>query len=249
MQCRVPRREFLLGIGAIAAATAVPSFPAARLRAAELLYPPMDLSYFDTPIPAGPSEIHFGYASITWDGNDRQAIEDIASLGFHGIQLRANVLKEFGSAYERQDRAHAELGEIERARPRRRGRIHPDAGKRNPASAGRGTGRATSRGGAELRQFCSGSERERRTQRWRQSANSVFEGTGGCAHIQSQRARTPITGKHLDFLENTESAPESAPRSPRWRALERVGGSFHESAPQPNSGLREFCGPHCALWL
>lgn len=37
-----------------------------------------------------------GYASITWSGNDVQAIKDIASLGFKGIQLRANVLQEFG---------------------------------------------------------------------------------------------------------------------------------------------------------
>jgi len=35
--------------------------------------------------------------------NDRQAIEDIASLGFHGIQLRANVIKEFGSPTELRD--------------------------------------------------------------------------------------------------------------------------------------------------
>ncbi len=103
MQCRMPRREFLWGIGAIAAATAVPSFPGASLRGSERLYPPMDLSYFDTPISPGPGEIHFGYASITWNGNDRQAIEDIAALGFPGIQLRSNVLKEFASATELRD--------------------------------------------------------------------------------------------------------------------------------------------------
>lgn len=42
------------------------------------------------------SAIKLGYASITWDGNDRQAIEDIAACGFRGIQLRSNVLPEFG---------------------------------------------------------------------------------------------------------------------------------------------------------
>ncbi|HEV2963323.1 MAG TPA: sugar phosphate isomerase/epimerase [Candidatus Angelobacter sp.] len=62
------------------------------------LYPPMDLSYFDTPIGAAPSEIHLGYAAITWNGNDRQAIDDISDLGFHGIQLRANAIKEFSVA-------------------------------------------------------------------------------------------------------------------------------------------------------
>src|SRR5216684_9031227 len=63
----------------------------------------MDLSYFYTPITPAPAAILIGYASITWCGNDRQAIEDIASLGFHGIQLRANVIKEFGSASEFRD--------------------------------------------------------------------------------------------------------------------------------------------------
>ncbi|PYU14013.1 MAG: xylose isomerase, partial [Acidobacteria bacterium] len=58
------------------------------------------MSYFDTPITPAPGEIHLGYASITWNGDDRQAIEDIAALGFPGIQLRSNVLKEFASAAE-----------------------------------------------------------------------------------------------------------------------------------------------------
>src|ERR1700741_72865 len=58
----------------------------------------MDLSYFDTPITPAAADVHVGYASITWGGNDRQAIEDIAALGFHGIQLRANVVKEFDSS-------------------------------------------------------------------------------------------------------------------------------------------------------
>jgi inosose dehydratase len=43
---------------------------------------------------AGP--IRFGYASITWEGNDVQAIKDISELGFPGIQLRSNILKEYG---------------------------------------------------------------------------------------------------------------------------------------------------------
>jgi inosose dehydratase len=102
MQNRVLRREFLMGMGA-AAATAVSSIPTATLWAAEPLYPPMDLSYFDTPISPAPAEIRIGYASITWGGNDRQAIEDIASLGSHGIQLRANVIKDFASAAEMRD--------------------------------------------------------------------------------------------------------------------------------------------------
>jgi inosose dehydratase len=41
------------------------------------------------------ADIHFGYASITWNGNDRQAIEDISAVGFRSIQLRANAIAEF----------------------------------------------------------------------------------------------------------------------------------------------------------
>ncbi|HEX6465869.1 MAG TPA: sugar phosphate isomerase/epimerase [Terriglobales bacterium] len=66
----------------------------------------MDLSYFNTPISAGPTAIHVGYASITWGGDDRQAIEDIAMLGFHGIQLRANVMKEYASPAELREALH-----------------------------------------------------------------------------------------------------------------------------------------------
>lgn len=41
------------------------------------------------------AKLQIGYASITWGGNDVQAMEDIAALGYPGIQLRANTLKEF----------------------------------------------------------------------------------------------------------------------------------------------------------
>ena len=45
--------------------------------------------------------IRWGYASITWNGNDAQAIDDIASLGFAGVQLRANVLQQFSAPHLR----------------------------------------------------------------------------------------------------------------------------------------------------
>jgi inosose dehydratase len=93
MKPRLRRREFL---GGMAALTAASCLPRQTLSARELLYPPVDLSYFDTPIPPGPSEIHFGCAAITWGGNDRQAIDDVASLGFRGIQIRSNAMEEFG---------------------------------------------------------------------------------------------------------------------------------------------------------
>lgn len=95
MQSRLQRRDFLAGIGAVAI---VSGLPFRSSRAGELLYPPMDLSYFDVPISPAPAEIHLGYAAITWGGNDRQAIADVAALGFPGIQLRSNCIEEFGSA-------------------------------------------------------------------------------------------------------------------------------------------------------
>jgi inosose dehydratase len=94
MDVRKPRREFLAGIGAMTAAAA---FPADWLSARERLYPPADLSYFDAPISPAAFELHVGYAAITWGGNDRQAIEDISSVGFPGIQIRSNSVQEFGS--------------------------------------------------------------------------------------------------------------------------------------------------------
>ncbi len=100
MTHRIPRREFLGTMTALAAASA---FPTSTLLARDLLYPPMDLSHFDTPLTPAPSEIHFGYASITWGGKDRQAIEDIAAVGFRGIQLRSNSIAEFGSPAAMRD--------------------------------------------------------------------------------------------------------------------------------------------------
>ena len=85
------RRDFL---GGLVAAGAVAALPKPAFAAFQPLYPPMDLSYFDTPISAAPAHIKIGYAAITWGGNDRQAIEDIAALGYPGIQLRSNVVKE-----------------------------------------------------------------------------------------------------------------------------------------------------------
>lgn len=40
--------------------------------------------------------VRFGYAAITWGGNDTQAIDDIAALGYSGIQLRDSAVKRWG---------------------------------------------------------------------------------------------------------------------------------------------------------
>jgi inosose dehydratase len=45
---------------------------------------------------AAPGDIRFGYAAITWEGRDKDAITDVAAVGFPGIQLRTSVLPEFG---------------------------------------------------------------------------------------------------------------------------------------------------------
>ena len=111
------RRQFLSGATVAATTAFVGGLSANALssifgetRAAELLapqqgagaatgplYPPTDLSYFDKRIAPPSGAIRFGYASITWGGNDRQAIEDVSALGFPGIQLRANAVTDFGA--------------------------------------------------------------------------------------------------------------------------------------------------------
>lgn len=67
------RREFLVALGTVAAASALP------------------VNY----LAKGAGNINFGYAAITWNGNDVQAIKDVAAVGFKGIQLRTTVLPEF----------------------------------------------------------------------------------------------------------------------------------------------------------
>ena len=46
--------------------------------------------------PVSAARIRFGYAAITWGGNDRQAIDDIAALGFRGVQLRQSAVATWG---------------------------------------------------------------------------------------------------------------------------------------------------------
>ncbi|MGV3505311.1 MAG: sugar phosphate isomerase/epimerase family protein [Adhaeribacter sp.] len=69
-----------------------------RLGLAALTLPA--LSWAGEAAAKGVPGLKLGYSAITWGGNDVQAIKDIADLGFKGIQLRANVLKEYGSKPE-----------------------------------------------------------------------------------------------------------------------------------------------------
>jgi inosose dehydratase len=81
------RREFTFGVGAVAA-----SAFAAR-------------SWAKAKSP----DISIGYAAITWgEKGARQAITEIAQVGYPGIQLRSNILKEFPSP----DALKAELAKV-----------------------------------------------------------------------------------------------------------------------------------------
>ena len=55
--------------------------------------------------PQAEHGMKIGYAAITWGGDDPKAIEDVASVGFKGIQLRA-------SAYDRWGATPAELKQL-----------------------------------------------------------------------------------------------------------------------------------------
>lgn len=88
------RRQFLYAAGSVAAASAVPQ-TAHALPSSALFNLPGNLPSFSDKQAYGPSRIHIGYAAITWGDNLTQAISDISSLGYKGIQLRANAVKLF----------------------------------------------------------------------------------------------------------------------------------------------------------
>src|SRR5438552_4174480 len=81
MSFELSRRRFVISIGSLAAASVLPERLAGALEA---------------PLSPAASEINFGYAAITWGGNDVQAIKDVGEVGFRGIQLRSPILKDFG---------------------------------------------------------------------------------------------------------------------------------------------------------
>lgn len=96
MTRKLSRRHFIYGLGAAAAGSFVLPEALGRLAAAPL-YPPRDLSYFNTPITPAAADIRLGYAAITWGGKDLDAIKDISEVGFRGIQLRSNIVPEYES--------------------------------------------------------------------------------------------------------------------------------------------------------
>src|SRR5882757_3690014 len=70
------RRTFLTGLSAIGAVKALPSFG------------------FAGRLPG----VRFGYTAMTWGNDERQAIDDIAAVGYPGIQFRANAVTDFKPA-------------------------------------------------------------------------------------------------------------------------------------------------------
>src|ERR1051325_7163795 len=80
------RRHFLINLCALSATSVLPTRTLANRFGAP----------FETSLTPAASDIRVGYASITWNGDDLQAIKDISELGFGGIQLRSNLLKEYG---------------------------------------------------------------------------------------------------------------------------------------------------------
>ena len=52
------------------------------------------------PATKNKANIQWAYSAITWGGNDVQAISDISSLGFSGIQLRSNAFPVYGQKPE-----------------------------------------------------------------------------------------------------------------------------------------------------
>lgn len=91
----VSRRRFIVGMGALATVSALPVDALGNLPESSPR-PSIALTHFDNPITLGSEAIQFGYAAITWGGNDLQAIKDISELGFRGIQLRSNILQDYG---------------------------------------------------------------------------------------------------------------------------------------------------------
>jgi inosose dehydratase len=69
-----PRRTFLARLGAAAGAAV----------------------FLDRRAYATPGNIKFGYAAITWGSNAATAIEEVAAVGFKGIQLRSPIIAQYG---------------------------------------------------------------------------------------------------------------------------------------------------------
>jgi inosose dehydratase len=80
MNLHISRRAFLASLGALGAASVLPSALAA----------------------AANGKIRFGYTAMTWGAKHREAVDDIAALGFEGVQFRADVMEALKPAEVRE---------------------------------------------------------------------------------------------------------------------------------------------------
>jgi inosose dehydratase len=97
------RREFLRTAGAAAVTTSTLRMALPALEAEVLRNGTSNASFFKKSESPGPSAIQVGYAAIAWGGDDSQAITDVSSLGYSGIQIRANAVKEFSDPHTLKD--------------------------------------------------------------------------------------------------------------------------------------------------
>ncbi|HKQ85625.1 MAG TPA: sugar phosphate isomerase/epimerase [Candidatus Acidoferrales bacterium] len=86
------RRRFLGTLGSAAAGAVLARSAAGMTRAG-----------FGVDAAVATPGIRIGYASITWGGKAEQAIDDISSLGYAGIQLRSDDIKQFQPAALRDE--------------------------------------------------------------------------------------------------------------------------------------------------
>ena len=92
---RISRRRFLSGLGALSTAAVASATASTWLKLGTGTA--MTLAPFDTPNSAARA-IRLGYAAMTWGSDGRKAIEDVSTVGFRGIQLRADAITTFEPA-------------------------------------------------------------------------------------------------------------------------------------------------------
>ena len=92
------RREFLIGLAASGTITAAPALSHAALRTFAPSPAPSD-----KPHSRGSLDIKIGYSAIAWNDQDMRAIDELSALGFPGIQLRANAVKDFPDPHALRD--------------------------------------------------------------------------------------------------------------------------------------------------
>ena len=97
------RRHFLVGVGTVTVAAYAGASPLNTFERQALLYPPMDLSYFDCPFDHGAREIKLGATATISRGNHQRIIAIASVLGYTGIHLDSNILRQYSDPHELKD--------------------------------------------------------------------------------------------------------------------------------------------------